>query len=165
MTGRFREPQPAPARALPRNLMPDRLKTLYRDVVLAHSKRPRRRETLPDADRTGEVHNPLCGDRVKVMLRLAPDGHIARAAFTGEGCAISTAAASIMCDCLDDASLIDALSLARAFHAHLAGDPSEPLPESVAALTAVRAWPARVRCASLPFSALERACRAASDAP
>ncbi|MEZ4269335.1 MAG: SUF system NifU family Fe-S cluster assembly protein [Myxococcota bacterium] len=145
--------------------MPDRLKTLYRDVVLDHSKLPRHRETLPDADRIGEVHNPLCGDRVKVMLQLSPDGHIARAAFTGEGCAISTAAASVMCDSLDGASLIDALGLASAFRAHLAGDASPPLPEPVAALTAVAAWPARVRCASLPFDALKRACGEASDSP
>lgn len=138
--------------------MTELLRALYRDVVLDHGKHPRHRETLPDADRVGEVHNPLCGDRVKVMLRLAPDGRIAYAAFTGEGCAISTAAASAMCESLGGVSRIEALSLARVFRAHLAGVATEPLPESVAALTAVAAYPARVRCASLPFSALERAC-------
>jgi hypothetical protein len=81
----FRDPRPSLSLAVSRKVMPHVLKRLYRDVVLEHSKRPRHRETLPDADRVGEVHNPLCGDRVKVMLRLSEDGRVASAHFTGDG--------------------------------------------------------------------------------
>lgn len=137
--------------------MTDRLRTLYRDLVLDHGRRPRHRATMAGADRVGEGHNPLCGDRVRVMLRLGPQGVVAAAQFTGEGCAISTASASVLTELVSGLTLEQAGALASRFEAALSGEPVPDLPEALEALTGVVAWPARVRCARLPWVALGQA--------
>ena len=71
------------------------LRELYQEVILDHSKSPRNYREMKDASYTADGYNPLCGDKIKVFLRLAGD-KIEDAAFTGSGCAISLASASIM---------------------------------------------------------------------
>ena len=71
------------------------LRELYQEVILDHSKKPRNFNELPDADRKAEGYNPLCGDQVTVYLKLT-EGVVEDVSFTGAGCAISTASASLM---------------------------------------------------------------------
>src|SRR3954451_14448686 len=74
----------------------DDLRDLYQEVILDHGRKPRNFRRLEDADRSARGDNPMCGDRLELFLKLAPDGSIADAAFLGRGCAISTASASLM---------------------------------------------------------------------
>jgi nitrogen fixation NifU-like protein len=109
-------------------------------------------------------HNPLCGDRVTVYVTLEGD-RIADASFQGRGCAISTAAASLMTEVLKGKTVADARALFAHFHARATGgEPAEQLSEPLAEemerlepLTGVKAYPARVKCATLSWHALEAA--------
>ncbi len=76
----------------------------YREFILDHYKRPRNFGTLEDPDFTNEEDNPLCGDRIRIDLKLSDD-HVTAVRFKGEGCAISTAAASILTEKIKGASL------------------------------------------------------------
>jgi nitrogen fixation NifU-like protein len=106
----------------------------------------------------------LCGDRVTVYLTLDGD-RIADVSFQGRGCAISTAAASLMTEVLNGKTLAEARTLFRQFHARvIGGEPAEKLSETLAEemdrlepLTGVKAYPARVKCATLSWHAVEAA--------
>ncbi|TLZ73194.1 MAG: SUF system NifU family Fe-S cluster assembly protein, partial [Methanobacteriota archaeon] len=94
--------------------MPD-LRELYQETILDHSKRPHNFHELPDASAKAVGHNPLCGDRVTVYLRV-DGGTIADVAFVGQGCAISKASASLMTDAVKGKSTADAHALFQRFH-------------------------------------------------
>ena len=134
------------------------LKDLYRDVILDHNKRPRNFGQLSPCDTSAEGHNPLCGDRLTLTLRLAGD-RIEDIRFEGKGCAISTASASLMTEAVKGldrsqvGSLHDAVHRALTEHDHV---PSIDLGK-LAALTGVRDYPARVKCASLCWHTLAAA--------
>ncbi len=125
--------------------MPD-LRELYQETILDHSKRPRNFHELPDASAKAVGHNPLCGDRVTVYLRVE-DGTIADVAFVGQGCAISKASASLMTDAVKGKSTAEA-------HASLG---------KLAVLSGVCEFPVRVKCASLPWHTLEAALEAKTE--
>ena len=93
----------------------DELQDLYQQVILDHSRSPRNFSKLEVANRVAEGHNPLCGDRVTVFLRL-DDGMIRDVTFQGEGCAISKASASIMTEVLKGKSKVEAKALFDKFH-------------------------------------------------
>jgi len=121
---------------------PDAPGTLYGPVILEHYRRPRNRGPLDAADAIGEADNPLCGDRVRIGLRMGPDGRIADARFQAEACAICTAAASLITEMVravppHEATAIDDAQILRALE------------------VAIR--PARLRCATLPLDALRAA--------
>ena len=124
---------------------------LYRDVIVDHNRSPRNFGALADADRQAEGFNPLCGDALTVYLRLDGD-HIAEARFEGQGCAISVASASLMTDKLKGMRVAEARQLFEKVHAMLtaeeAGADVAQLGK-LAALQGVRAFPSRVKCASL----------------
>ena len=133
------------------------LNDLYRDVILDHNRRPRNFGVLEPADARVEGFNPLCGDRLTVGLKMAGDA-IADIRFEGQGCAISTASASLMTEAVKGKSRADALALFERIHSLLTDDaaPNDELGK-LAALSGVREFPARVKCASLCWHTLAAA--------
>jgi nitrogen fixation protein NifU and related proteins len=140
------------------------LRDLYQEVILDHNRHPRNFGPLPGANRRAHGHNPLCGDRVTVHLQVR-DGRIEGIAFEGNGCAISTASASLMTEALAGKSVEEAHALFQLFHALLTEEPPPAADDDeigkLAALTGVREFPMRVKCATLAWHALE----AALDSP
>ena len=140
------------------NAQPTELQDLYRNTVLDHSRTPRNFGRLDDADRQAEGHNPLCGDKLTVYLKI-PDDRIASIGFEGVGCAICIASASLMTEVIDGQSIDEAeqttQSVLNAF-----GSPNhdvEDLPGEVPALAGVRSYPSRIKCATLPWKTLGQA--------
>lgn len=135
------------------------LKDLYRDVILDHNKRPRNFGVLEPCDTSADGHNPLCGDRLTLTLRLEND-RVSDIRFEGKGCAISTASASLMTEAVKglDARAIEALR--SLVHDTLTATADTALPDGLgklAALAGVREYPARVKCASLCWHTLAAA--------
>jgi nitrogen fixation NifU-like protein len=130
---------------------------LYRDVILDHNRNPRNFGTLEPADARVEGFNPMCGDRLTVRLRMAGEA-IADIRFEGQGCAISTASASLMTEAVKGRTRTDALALFERVHRLLTDDtaPDDELGK-LAALSGVREYPARVKCASLCWHTLASA--------
>src|SRR5262245_29621197 len=145
------------------------LRELYQDIILDHGRHPRNFRVMEQPTHFAQGHNPLCGDRVTVYLTLHGD-RIADVSFQGRGCAISTAAASLMTEVLKGKSVADARLLFAQFHSRVIGGEraenlSEPLAEDMdrlEPLTGVKAYPARVKCATLSWHALEAALRGGS---
>jgi nitrogen fixation NifU-like protein len=137
------------------------LNDLYRDVILDHNRRPRNFGPLESADATAEGFNPLCGDRLTLRLNLADDT-IRDIRFEGQGCAISTASASLMTEAVKGKTRGEALALFERVHKLLTDDAAgaEDLGK-LAALSGVREYPARVKCASLCWHTLASALEAA----
>jgi nitrogen fixation NifU-like protein len=133
------------------------LQDLYREVILDHNKHPRNFGKLDPADATAKGHNPLCGDRLTVTLRLA-DGAIQDVKFEGNGCAISVASASMMTEAIKGKDRAAVRELFDKVHALLTQQdaPSTDLGK-LAALSGVREFPARVKCASLCWHTLNAA--------
>ena len=132
---------------------------LYQEILLDHYRNPRNHGPLPGADREVDGHNPLCGDRIRLRVRLDGD-RLAEVRFEGSGCAISTASASMMTEAVSGKSVATALDLADRFREVMTKSDSDPLPESwgeLAALEGVRAFPMRVKCATLAWHALRSA--------
>lgn len=142
------------------------LADLYRDVILDHNRSPRNFGALDPADVTVEGFNPLCGDRLTLRLRF--DGEkIADVRFEGKGCAISTASASLMTEAVKGRTRAEAGALFERVHQLLTSDAAPP-PESLgklAALSGVREFPARVKCASLCWHTLTSALQSAAERP
>jgi nitrogen fixation NifU-like protein len=142
------------------------LTDLYRDVILDHNRQPRNFGTLAPADANVQGFNPLCGDRLNLTLRISGD-RIADIRFEGEGCAISTASASLMTEAVKGRTRTEALALFDRVH-QLLTDDAAPAPDALgklAALSGVREYPARVKCASLCWHTLIAALKAGSAGP
>ena len=136
------------------------LNDLYRDVILDHNRKPRNFGPLEPADASIEGFNPMCGDRLTVRLQMTGD-NIADIRFEGQGCAISTASASLMTEAVKGKSRGEALALFDRVH-HLLTDDAASGDElgKLAALSGVREFPARVKCASLCWHTLASALKA-----
>jgi nitrogen fixation NifU-like protein len=134
------------------------LSDLYQEIILDHNKRPRNFRELPGCTCAAEGHNPLCGDEVKVFVRVE-DGRLADVAFQGQGCAISRASASMMTGKTKGRSEGEARELSARVRDMLLGPGAEPPRElgDLAALSGVRKFPARIKCAMLPWHTLEAA--------
>jgi nitrogen fixation NifU-like protein len=136
------------------------LNDLYRDVILDHNRRPRNFGPLEPADASAEGVNPLCGDRLTLRLKL-DDGTIQDIRFEGQGCAISTASASLMTEAVKGKSRDQALALFDRVHRLLTDDAADAGDlGKLAALSGVREYPARVKCASLCWHTLASALEA-----
>jgi len=135
----------------------DDLRELYRKTVLEHSRHPHNFRRLDSPDRSAEGHNPLCGDKIHLYLRLDGD-RIDDLAYEASGCAISLASASIMSEQLRGFAEHDARQRADDVDAAF-GSPNNDatLPGELAALANVRSYPSRVRCALLPWQTLRAA--------
>ena len=141
------------------------LRELYQDIVLDHGRHPRNFHAMAQPSHFAHGHNPLCGDKVTVYLKLEGD-RIADVSFEGRGCAISTASASLMTEILKGKTLAQAEALFKTFHAKVTGgDPPATPPEladdaeRLEPLTGVKTYPARVKCATLAWHAFEAAVR------
>ena len=136
------------------------LRELYQQVILDHNRKPRNLRTLPDANRTADGDNPLCGDRISVYLEVA-DGVIRDVGFQGSGCAISRAAASMMTASVKGKTVEEAQALFERFHRMLTGDgpATATVPEfgKLAVFAGVREFPSRIKCATLPWHTLHAA--------
>jgi nitrogen fixation NifU-like protein len=134
------------------------LKELYRDVILDHNRRPRNFGRIEPSDGHAEGHNPLCGDRLTVWLRLKDD-RIEDIRFEGKGCAISTASASLMTEAVKGKDRATVQSLYGRIHSLLTQQGAVPDTSlgKLAALSGVREFPARVKCASLCWHTLNAA--------
>ena len=134
------------------------LKELYRDVILDHNKRPRNFGKIEAADAYADGHNPLCGDRLTVFLKM--DGNrVEDIRFEGKGCAISTASASMMTEAIKGKDKADIGDLFGKIHSLLTRQDAvaDPALGKLAALSGVREYPARVKCASLCWHTLNAA--------
>ncbi len=140
------------------------LADLYRDVILDHNRRPRNFGRLTAPDASAEGHNPLCGDRLTLSLKLAGD-RIEDIRFEGKGCAISTASASLMGEAVKGKDRASVQQLFERVHALLTQREAIPGPElgKLAALSGVREFPARVKCASLAWHTLKAAIHEAAE--
>ena len=141
------------------------LRELYQQVILDHNRNPRNFKELPDADRRVEGFNPLCGDHYTVFLKLDGDT-IREISFTGNGCAISKASASVMSSTLKGKNRDEAEKLFDTFHKLVTGENaglSEAELGRLAAFSGVSEFPARVKCASLPWHTLRTALEGQKD--
>jgi nitrogen fixation protein NifU and related proteins len=134
------------------------LKDLYRDVILDHNRQPRNFGRIEEADRHAEGHNPLCGDRLSLFVRMNGE-RLEDIRFEGKGCAISTASASLMTEAVKGKDRAAVRALFAQVHALLT-NPEAHADASLgklAALSGVREFPARVKCASLCWHTLNAA--------
>lgn len=134
------------------------LQELYREVILDHNRHPRNFGELQEADRVVQGINPLCGDRMTLYVRLN-DGVVEDISFEGTGCAISVASSSLMTERVKGASVDETLELFDKVHELLTSEETADADEldKLAALSGVRAYPTRVKCATLAWHALKEA--------
>ncbi|MGQ0722387.1 MAG: Fe-S cluster assembly sulfur transfer protein SufU [Candidatus Eiseniibacteriota bacterium] len=137
------------------------LSELYQQVILDHHRKPRNYGKLAAADHAAEGYNPLCGDRIRVELRLSSDGRLADVGFTGAGCAICTASASLMTEHLRDKTPEQILRTFEGFTGLVTGQrdvaDEEDVVGKLVVFAGVREFPVRVKCATLPWHTLRAA--------
>ncbi len=142
----------------------DEVRDLYQAVVLRHGRNPTHQHRLDPHDAAARGENPMCGDRVEVRLRLDAAGAVAEAAFEARGCAISIASADLMAEAAAGRTPAELRALARDFDAMArTGDAPEAMGD-LRALSGVHDYPSRIRCATLPWTALVQALDAAAPA-
>ncbi len=132
------------------------LTSLYRQIVLDHSRHPRNQRRPERYDQEAEGHNPLCGDKLRVYLRLN-SGFIQDIAFEASGCAICLASASLMTETVQSRPVDDARIAIDQFDRALSMDKGGNLAGDLAALAGVSQYPSRIRCATLPWKTLRAA--------
>ncbi|GGK54000.1 Fe-S cluster assembly sulfur transfer protein SufU [Amphritea balenae] len=151
--------------------MNNELRELYQEVIIDHGRRPRNFKVLQEYSHSQEGYNPLCGDRLQLFLliRPGPEQVIEEASFLGEGCAISMASASLLTECLKGKTIAEAQTLFQQFHQLLTGDTAvQAEPEKLGklqVLAGVRAFPTRIKCATLAWHALLGALNEDEDKP
>ena len=134
--------------------MSDELSELYQQVILDHSRKPRNFHVLPEANRSAEGNNPLCGDRYTVFLKLE-NGIIKDISFQGSGCAISKASASMMTDRLRGRPVAEAEKIFAQYQQMVTTGPADEAElGKLCAFAGVRNFPMRVKCAILPWHAM-----------
>ena len=135
------------------------LNDLYQETIIDHSKRPRNKGSLDAPTHSAEGYNPLCGDRLMLQLQIE-NGRVARVAFQGVGCAISTASASLMTDAIKGKTPEEAEQTFEIFHELLTEDyPAPANLGKLAVFSGVREYPMRVKCATLAWHTLRAALR------
>jgi nitrogen fixation NifU-like protein len=134
------------------------LGALYEEVILDHNRSPRNWGDIPEG-RHVEGRNPLCGDRISLSVKI-DGGVITDIRFTGEGCAISKASASMMTQAMKGKTRQDAEALFEQFHELVTGRSTQPPDKSLGSLRAfagVARFPTRVKCATMAWHALREA--------
>lgn len=134
------------------------LRELYQEIIIDHNRNPRNHHTMDDATTQANGFNPLCGDKLTVYAKLEA-GFISDLSFVGCGCAISQASASLMTDALKGKTIEEAHDLFHRFHHMLTVDDyhQQVSMDKLTVLAGVKAFPARVKCATLPWHTLEAA--------
>ena len=141
-------------------MSPD-LEELYQAVILDHSRRPRNFGDLPDAAVRVHGDNPACGDEIHLGVKFGPDRDLQDIKFTGHGCAISQASASLMTMKLKGKSYVEATEMLKAFHDLVTNETtnSPGMLGDLRVMQGVRKFPQRVKCAMLAWRAVEQALR------
>ena len=133
------------------------LRELYQEMILDHGRNPRHHHALPLSNRQANGYNQFCGDRLTVYLKIEQD-KISAISFQGSGCAISMASASLMSEILTGKTLSEAEILFEIFHQLLTSETTTPDQlhdlEKLAVFAGVKAYPARVKCATLAWHTL-----------
>jgi nitrogen fixation NifU-like protein len=134
------------------------LQELYQEVILDHSKSPRNSGVIDEPSHQAEGFNPFCGDQVKVML-IVDEGLIQEIRFSGQGCAISQASASMMTQAVKGHTVAEARDIFKTFHKAVTEDdePDIDVLNELASLCGVKAYPSRIKCATLAWHAMEEA--------
>jgi nitrogen fixation NifU-like protein len=142
----------------------DDLRDLYQELILDHGKHPRNRHACPACNREALGHNPMCGDKFTIRLHVSDENIIQDATFEGQGCAISVASASMMTEMLKGKTAADAQVIFDYFHTLCTtGDVTAPASISaddldrLTALSGVRQFPVRVKCATLAWHTMQAA--------
>lgn len=129
-------------------------RSLYEQVILDHNRHPRNFGEMENADHQAEGYNALCGDQFTVYLKMDGD-RIAEVQFAGSGCAISKSSASVMTALLKGMTEAEAKELFEKFHGMITSELDSPLEESelgkLMVFSGVRAYPIRIKCATLPW--------------
>lgn len=140
------------------------LRDLYQELIVDHSKNPRNFREMADANRAADGFNPLCGDKLRLYLKVDDNDVIQDASFKGSGCAISTASASIMTSMLKGQNVERARDMFETFHQMVTRPTSELDPADagiglgkMAVFAGVNEFPARVKCATLAWHTLKNA--------
>jgi nitrogen fixation protein NifU and related proteins len=134
------------------------LDALYRQVIMDHYKNPRNKGVLEDGNLTINMNNPTCGDRIQLTMNVQ-DGIVTEAKFEGEGCSISMSSASMMTQAIKGKSIEEALKLSNIFSNMMQGKDYEEDDldlEDIEALQGVSKFPARIKCATLAWKAMEK---------
>ena len=133
------------------------LDQLYRSVIMDHYKKPRNKGFLEENSVTIDMNNPTCGDRIHLTLKIN-DGIVEDAKFDGEGCSISMSSASMMTEVIKGKKIEEALELANIFSKMMLGEDYSDKYDlgDVEALQGVSKFPARIKCATLAWKAMEK---------
>lgn len=134
------------------------LDTLYRQVIMDHYKNPRNRGTVEGDALKVDMNNPTCGDRIQLQLKI-DDGIVTDAKFDGEGCSISMSSASMMTEAVKGKDLDQALKMSDLFSKMMLGEDVDTDVfdlEDIEALQGVTKFPARIKCATLAWKAMEK---------
>ncbi|AST93158.1 Fe-S cluster assembly sulfur transfer protein SufU [Sutcliffiella cohnii] len=138
------------------------LDTLYRQVIMDHYKNPRNKGAIEEDSITVDMNNPTCGDRIHLTMKIE-DGKVVNAKFDGEGCSISMASASMMTQAVKGLEVEKAIKLSHIFYDMMLGkdyDEDELDLGDIEALQGVAKFPARIKCATLAWKAMEKGCQA-----
>ncbi|MBM7694459.1 nitrogen fixation NifU-like protein [Peribacillus deserti] len=133
------------------------LDTLYRQVIMDHYKNPRNKGVLDDGNLTVDMNNPTCGDRIRLTLNVEA-GIVKAAKFEGEGCSISMSSASMMTQAIKGKNIETALKLSKIFSDMMQGNEYDEDIDlgDIEALQGVSKFPARIKCATLAWKAMEK---------
>jgi nitrogen fixation protein NifU and related proteins len=135
------------------------LDALYRQVIMDHYKNPRNRGILEDGSHTINMNNPTCGDRIQLTFNVQ-DGIVTDVKFEGEGCSISMSSASMMTQAIKGKKVEEALKLSKIFSDMIQGKDYEEVDDldlgDIEALQGVSKFPARIKCATLAWKAMEK---------
>ncbi len=131
------------------------MQDLHKEIVLDHYRRPRNRGELPGADLEEHLLNPLCGDEVTVYALFDGD-RVADVKFSGRGCSISQASASMMSERIMGKSRAEAKAEISHFKAMMVGEEEFPQMDDLAALKGVIQYPSRIKCATLAWTAFQK---------
>jgi nitrogen fixation NifU-like protein len=126
------------------------LDELYQEIIIDHARSPKNFGLLSEKSHSASGHNPLCGDIIRIDLLIKND-HIEEISFSGDGCAISKASASLMTESLKGKSLASAQDLFQQFHGMLVANEEPKSIGKLAILSGVKEFPVRVKCATLAW--------------
>lgn len=141
------------------------LDNLYRQVIMDHYKNPRNKGVLDEGSLTVNMNNPTCGDRIQLTMKVE-DGKVTDSKFEGEGCSISMSSASMMTQAIKGRSVEEALKLSKIFSDIMQGndyDEDDLDLGDIEALQGVAKFPARIKCATLAWKAMEKGLKAEED--
>lgn len=135
----------------------DNLDTLYRQVIMDHYKKPRNKGMLEDGSLTIDMNNPTCGDRIRLTMKIE-DNRVSDVKFDGDGCSISMSSASMMTQAIKGKDIDTALTMSQTFSEMIQGKEYDDEIDlgDIEALQGVSKFPARIKCATLAWKAMEK---------